>query len=97
MEEPTNVVLWEERERALVDLARPLALGVVWVQSFLSLVYALVYGIVLLVQSKEAENRKAGVICLVLGAANVVFIGLIVALYIILVAAAVIGLSKSGI
>lgn len=88
---------WEDRERALVDLARPLILGSIWVRSFTSVIIGLVYGITLLVRAQEEENRKTGVACLALAAANVVLVGLVVALYLIVVMAAVISLGRGGV
>lgn len=85
----------EARQRRLLDLGESMVKGYLYFASALSYILGLVFGIVFLARCKYQENRKLGTVCIILAVVNIVFIGLCVAAYIVVIAAAIFGLAAS--
>ncbi len=73
---------WLEREKRVVDLLEPALRVGLYVSSLASLVYAVVFGLVLLVQCKVAANKRVGTICLILAAVHTVLVAALVVVYV---------------
>lgn len=88
-------VEFEARARRLLDLGESMVKGYLYFASALSYILGLIFGIVFLARCKYQENRKLGTVCIILAVANIVVMGLCVAAYVIVIAAAIFGLAAS--